>query len=719
MAVTIGQAIPRREDARLVTGRGRFAGDALPGAAWLAVVRSPHAHARVRSVDLQGGIQRGGIVAWDHASLPVIERSLPDPRVEGLAYHPRPLLAAGEVRYQGEGVAAVVASTAAEAADAAEGVVVDYEPLPAASDPEHGQALGESRLGYGDVDSAFAGAPVVVRRTLRLARVTGAAIEPRAVVVEPVGEGLLVHASTQWTYGVRDAIARALGREREHVAVVAPDVGGAFGGKGLPYPEDVLVAAAATALGRPVRWVATRSEEMASSYQAHGTSFTVEVGAELDGTLRGMRAHFFHNAGAYTAALFAQAENLAGHLLSLYRVPALDVRVDFRLTNTAPARFIRGGGRPVGNLAAERVLDLLADELGIDRVEIRRRNLVRRLPHQPGLRIAGTPVVLDGSDYGSMLDAVVDSLAEDKEAGVGVGVACGVESSGIGFPEPVGMHLSTDGTLSVRLASTPQGQGHETVFAQVAAERFGWPLDRVRVLAADTRLLPSGQLTAASRSAIEIGNGTASAAVALRRRVLELAAERLEAAPEDLELDLSGIHVRGTNRGVPLIETDVVETYRAERPRSWGPNVHGARVRVDPETGSVSLLDYAIAHDVGPAINPHVVEGQVHGGLAHGLGYALFEALPYREDATLAGTTFLDYLLAAPPEVAIEPRLLHFESPSTQSAEGFRGVGEAGTIPAPAAVLSAIEAALSSCGVEARLDDLPVTPEQVIDAMRT
>jgi aerobic carbon-monoxide dehydrogenase large subunit len=715
----IGEPLACREHPRLVTGRGRFAADALPGAAVMAFVRSPYAHARIGLVDLSTALATPGILAaWDVASIPVANRHLPG-QPPDLANLPRPLLAAGEAKYQGEAVVALVAESAAQAADVAESITVDYRPLDATADVAQGELLFESRLGYGDAEAAFRDAPVRVRRALRLGRVTGASMEPRAVAAQPAGEGLVVFASTQWTYGVRDAIARAIDMPRDVITVISGDVGGAFGGKGFPYPEDVLVAVAARALNRPVRWSATRSEETASSAQAHGMWFEVEAAADSDGRLRGLRARFLHNVGAYTAALGAQAENLAGHMLSLYDFPALDVRVEFRLTNTAPTRFIRGGGRPVGNLAVERAMDALADEVGLDRLEVRRRNLVSTLPHTPGLRIAGSDIVLDGADYRGIVEAVAAALPSSGEPGVGEGFACGVESSGIGRPELLGMQLGKDGTLTVRLPSTPQGQCHETAFAQIAAERFGWPLERVRVLAGDTRLLATGNLTAASRSAIEMGNGTAVAARALRRRVLEVAAERLEASLDDLELLPGGVRVRGTDRCASLDalgDVDVVVSYQPERPRSWGPNVHGARVRVDPETGSVSLLDYVIAHDAGPKINPRVVEGQIQGGFVHGLGYTLFEALPFREDGSLAGTTFLDYLVPSAAEVPIQPRLIDFESLSTQNAEGFRGVGEAGTIPAPAAIISAIELALRTLRAGACVDWLPVTPESIVDA---
>jgi len=287
-----------------------------------------------------------------------------------------------------------------------------------------------------------------------------------------------------------------------------------------------------------------------------------------------------------------------------------------------------------------------------------------------------------------MLEAVVETVSAPPEPGTGWGVACGIESSGIGRPAGARIALDPDGQVTVKLGSTPHGQGHLTAFAQLAAERLGWPLERVTVLAGDTRHGPPGAQTAASRSAIEFGNATALAAAELRERI--------------------------EGQGLPAEGLELAVEYTPRRPRSWGPNCHAARVRVDAETGRVELLDYAVAHDAGPLINPAIVEGQVWGGLAHAIGYALFEELAYEEDGRLAGSTFLDYLLPGPPEVPLTPRILHFETPSTQNEEGFRGVGESGTIPAPAAILSAIESALRSLGRDVALSVLPATPERII-----
>ena len=694
----------------LLTGEARFAADLLPGAAVLAIARSIHPHARIRRTRLDAARRLPGVVAaWDAASLPVGSRVLPDPEVAGVDHRPRVVLAGDEARYQGEPVAVVVAETAAEATDAVEALDVDYEVLP----PVH-QLGGAVRLGFGDVEAALASATVRLRRRFRCARVTAAAIEPRAVAAEPAGGGVLMHSSTQWTFGVRDAVAAALGLPVEEVGVVAANVGGAFGGKGFPYPEEVLVAAAARALQRPVRWVATRSEETAASSQAHGIEFEVEVGAAPDGRLLGVHAGFRHDMGAYSAAAFAQAENLATHMLSLYRLPALQAEIELWFSSHAPARFVRGGARPLGNFAIERMLDFLADELSLDRLEVRRRNLLSDadLPFEPG--VGG--VVIDGGGFVEMLESAAAAVSGTG----GVGVAAGVESSGIGRPEAARLRIDPDGRISVLVGSTPHGQGHRTVFAQVAAERLGWPLDSVTVFAGDTRLGGWSPQTAASRSAIEVGSAVSAAATTLRHRLLDVASERLEADPGDLDLGPAGAGVRGApGSGRPWSDLapaglEVEEVFSPARPRSWGANCHAARVHVDFETGEVCLLAHAVAHDAGAVINPAVVEGQVHGGLAHGIGYALFEELAYDPEAGLRGATFLDYSIPGPPEVAIAPSILPFESHSTQNPDGFRGVGEAGTIPAPAAILSAIEAALRGLGITIQLTELPVTPERLL-----
>ena len=709
----IGARLRRREDPDLVRGRGRYAADVLPEAAVLAVVRSPYPHARILAVDLEPVRRLTGVLAvWDAASMPVAELLLPDPVVSGINHRPRPVLAEDRARYQGEPVAAVVAETAAQAADAAEALAVGYEPLSPA--PE---LAGVVELGYGDGDAMDAAA-VRISRRFRLARVTAAAIEPRAAAAELAGEGLVLYSSTQWTFGVRDAVARSLSMPQENVVVVAEDVGGAFGGKGFPYPEEVLVAAAARALGRPVRWVGTRSEETAASAQAHGMEFEIELGADSQAGLVAARARFRHDLGAYSAAAFAQAENLVGHMLSIYRLPALQATVELWYSHRAPSRFIRGGARPLGNFAIERMLDFLADELGLDRLELRLRNTLRDDELPDGSTFAG--IVRDGAGYSQMLTDAARAAGEAAGPFEGVGVAGGIESSGIGRPQAARAALAADGGATVLIGSTPQGQGHRTAFAQVAAERLGWPVERLEVHAGDSRLLGGSAQTAASRSAIEMGNSVAAAAGALRRRLLKLAAEALEADPADLEIGPTGAAVRGVpGRLRPwqeLLPEDglaVEESFAPPRPRSWGPNCHAARVDVDPETGEVRLIAHAVCHDAGRAINPALVEGQVQGGLAHGLGYALLEELAYDGEDNLRGTTFLDYAIPGPPELPVTPALVHFDTPTSQNPEGFRGVGEAGTIPAPAAIASAIEAALRRSGVRVELTELPITPERL------
>ena len=392
----------RREDPKLITGRGRYAGDIRPdGLAHLVLVRSAQPHARLNSVETEATRTMPGVIAvWTAEDLPESARAIPDWLPRGMTPRPRLVLAQGEVNYVGEAIAAVVAETAYQAADAAEAVFADLEPLPAVGTLEAALAPGAPVVhegtetnaggGYdrsaGDVEAAFAGDPVTVKERFRIARIAGAAMEPRAVTVEPAGDGLRIWTSTQHTYGVRDRVAELLGLEKAAVQVLAEDVGGGFGPKAQVYPEEVLTAFAALRLKRPVRWVATRSEDTATTVHAHGTIFEVELAADPDGKLRGLRGRVWHDVGAYPASGPAQPGLMIAHLLSAYRLPALKVEAILVHTNTASTGFVRGGGRPVGNFVIERMLDRLARRLGLDPAEVRRRNLVPadRMPFDTG-----------------------------------------------------------------------------------------------------------------------------------------------------------------------------------------------------------------------------------------------------------------------------------------------------------------------------------------------
>jgi carbon-monoxide dehydrogenase large subunit len=722
----IGSRRPRREDPPLLTGDARFAGDhAPPGLAHLVAVRAPIPHGRLRSIGLDAARGRPGVLAaWSASDFPHLG-TLAGLPVGGAQLRERPVLPDTEVRYAGEAVAVVIAETAAGAADAASMVEVDVEPREATSDPLSGEVATTVERGFGDIDAAFADSPVVVSVRLKLARVTGGYIEPRATTAFLEGGVLCVFTSTQNVFGVQEAIAKCLGLPKEGVRVVARHVGGAFGAKGFPVAEEVLTAAAALRLRRPVRWVATRSEDMVAGTQSHGTVLELELAAERDGRMRGLRGRIWHPIGAYSASGPGQADNIASHLLSAYRLPAMHVTVDLVYTNTPPSGFIRGGGREVGNFAIERLVDRLARDLRLDPVEVRRRNLVppSAMPYETGYRTPRINAVFDGGDYPAMLDAAWAAVGGDafriaRPAAQGLGIACFTESTGIGEPEHARVEIDTTGRVTVFIGTTPQGQGHETAAAMVAGEHLGWPAEMITVAAGDSAAVPTGRNTAASRSAVEMGSAVGIAAGAARRKLLEVAAERLEAAPEDIELSPAGAGVRGVqDRRVTLQELipnglEVAEVYDPERRRAYAAGCAAIVAEVDVETGGVQVRRHVFVHDVGRPINPLVVEGQVHGGAAHGLGYALFEEFAYDSDAAPRTSGFLDYSIVSTGEV-VEPETSDIDTPSPSNPGGFRGAGEGATIPVAAAVASAVEDALMSVGVDVFISELPISPDRL------
>lgn len=739
----IGQRVRRLEDPPLLVGRGTYAGDPrLEGLLHMAVYRSPLAHARVRSLDLTAVRQASGVVAaWSAADLPELAGGLGDPGARGRSSHPRPVLGREVARYQGEPLAVVVARSPYEAADALSLVEADLEQLPAAPTLELALAEGaplvhedlESNVagvlhrGFGDAEAAFAGAGVTVSATFELPRICGGYMEPRTVTGEWRDGTLTLWCSTQWTFGVRDRVAELLGLDKEKVRVLAPDVGGGFGPKGEVYPEEVLVAAAVVRLGRPVRWVASRSEDTSATAHAHGTRISAELAADHDGTLRGLRALIVHDVGAYTASGAGQPEIMLAHMISVYRLPALSVKAQLVHTNTVPTGFVRGGGRPVGNFVVERLMDFLAHRLGLDPVEVRRRNLIhpQQMPYDTGLPSGRETVVYDGGDYPRLLAVVEEALAGVREGPrpdarlVGRGIACCVEATGFGRREPGRVRLEKDGRVRLFVGSTPQGQGHRTMAAQVLGARLGWPLEKIEVTAGDTGVVDWALLTAGSRSTVQVGNAAAAAGTSLRRLLLERAAEVLEADPADLVLEDGRVFVRGApSKAVSALEAvppeglEVWEHFDPAAPLTYSSGCHGAVVSVDPETGWVDVERYVIAHDTGRVVNPTLLEGQLHGGLLHGLGYALYEEAAYTEDGQLATATFLDYSVPSISE-AVRPQLRGLGTPTQTNPEGFKGVGESGTIPVPAAIAAAVERALRHLNPSVVVTRLPLTPERV------
>ena len=746
----IGRRVRRVEDERLVTGRGRYAGDIkVDGLVHIAFCRSTMPHARIIAIDRAAAREMPGVVAvWTADDLPEIAAGLSDFVPQGIEERGRPILNRDEVNYIGEAFALVVAETEYQAHDAAEQVLADLDPLPgvggvvaasAADSPTvHADmktnVAQTSHTNYGDIKQAFSGDAITAKIRLTTARVAGAAMEPRVVTAAPDADthGLRVWTSTQNVFGVRGAIASALGVEEDEVRVLAEDVGGGFGAKGSPFPEEVLTALVAWRLKRPARWTATRSEDGATTAQGHGSVIEIEVAAGRDGKLRGLRGRLLHDIGAYAGSGSGQPAIIISHMLSAYVQPAMDFESQIVYTNTLPTGFIRGGGRPLGNYAMERVMDRLARKLGVEPVELRRRNLIQpeQMPYKTGFPGGRSGLVYDSGDYPKLLQLAEQSLRGGQSDGsadgrlIGVGFACCVESTGFGRGEPARLRLLKDGTAQLFIGSTPQGQGHETMAAVVVADRLGWPLERIKVTAGDTTHVPFALLTAGSRSAVMVGNAASMAAVAMRKRLLERAVEVLEADAGDLVLEDGVIGVRGAPaKSIPATDLlpeegfEVLESFDPKMPIAYSSGCHAATVAIDPETGQVEVLRYVIAHDVGQTINALTVEGQMHGGFAHGLGYALYEAAVYDADGAYRTPSFLDYTIVSAGEVGPGPELVHFETKTQANTEGFKGAGESGTIPVPAAISNAVEDALRKRKPDAVVDRIPITPDRIVELL--
>ena len=746
----IGRPMRRLEDERLITGRGRYAGDIkLDGTLHLALRRSPMPHARIDAIDISGAKAMPGVIAvWTASDLPEAAPGLTDFGPTGIVQRGRPILTNDEVNYAGEAYAVVVAETEYQARDAAEAIAGELDPLPGVGDVITATANGapkvhsdtESNIAhssstmFGDIKAAFAADSVTAKIRLTTSRVVGAAMEPRTVTATYEDGGVKVWTSTQNVFGVRSTIASILGLPESKVRVLAEDVGGGFGVKGSVFPEEVLTALAALRLKRPVRWVATRSEDGATTAQGHGTVLELELAASPDGKLRGLRGRVIHDIGAYSASGAGQPGIIIPHMVSTYVLPAMDMEAELVYTNTVPTGFVRGGGRPLGNYGMERVMDRLALALGVDPATVRKRNMIKpeQIPYTTGIPAGSSGYVYDSGNYPRLLELALDKLAYDEKRDrgrdgklVGMGIACCVESTSFGRGEPAKLRIGKDGTARLFVGSTPQGQGHQTIAAQVAADRLGWQLDKIEVTAGDTEHVPFALLTAGSRSAVMVGNATARAATAMRKKLLDRAGEVLEADVQDLVLEDGIIEVRGAPAKrmpatdvVPDEGLEVLESFDPGRPLTFSSGCHAAVVSVDPETGHVEVVRYVIVHDTGKAINTRLVEGQMHGGYAHGLGYALYESAVYEPDGTFRSASLLDYTIVSAAEVAVLPELIHMDTPTDTNPEGFKGAGESGTIPVPAAIANAVEDALRKRNPEAVVDRLPITPDRIVEMLR-
>ncbi|HEX6989983.1 MAG TPA: xanthine dehydrogenase family protein molybdopterin-binding subunit [Bacillota bacterium] len=739
----------RVEDRRLLRGRGRFV-DNLPidDALVACFVRSPHAAALIDGVDARAALALDGVVAVFTAGnlpgaatpLPVMipHPDLPDGRMPGA-------LAAGRVRFAGEAVALVVARDRYVAEDAAERVVVEWQPLPVVSGiaaaldgavrvhedlPDN--VAGRSRQRAGDPEAAFARADRHLRFDLRIHRGSAQPMETRAVAAVPgLGGSLRVWASTQAPHRLRAVLAQILGEDPETIRVTAPDVGGGFGAKGYAYPEYVAVALAARALGRPVRWMDDRRENLLAMVQERDQWYDVEVALDATGRVTALRARIFHDMGAYAPYSFVQAGNAMVHLPGPYRIEHLDIEAVNLYTNAVPTGPLRGAGRPQGALVMERVMDRVARATGADPAEVRRRHFVpvEAMPYATGLKAAGRPVRYDGGDYRLAFETALSALGPVPEPSAGMrwgrGVAAYVESTGSGPFEGCRVWLDEQGILHAASGSSPQGQGHETTLGQLVAHALGLPFGHVQVHTGDTGLIPRGIGTFGSRTAPVAGPAAAAAAARLRRQILEFAAGLLEVAPGDLSLDEEGVSVRGApSRRRTFAELArqaaamgrVLEAVEYFEPpgNTWSYGAMGVIVGIDEATGSVTIRDAVFVHDCGPVIHPVIVEGQVMGGIAHGIGNALLEEAIYDASGQLLTATWMDYLLPGACEVP-QVRMVHLHTPTDVNPLGLRGAGEGGVMPVAAALAQAIE---DACGGRIWLDRFPMTGSRLWQALQ-
>ena len=776
----IGAPVPRKEDARFLTGRGRFVADIVfPGELHCAFVRSPHAHARLGRIDMAAARRMPGVVAiFTGADLEADAvgpmRSLwPLKMADGrmMAEPPRWALARGTVRHVGEAVAAVIAESREAAGDAAECVEIDYAPLAAVTSardalgkgaPElHRAAPGNLcfRWTRGDaaaVEAAFARAAHVTKIDLVNHRIAGAAIEPRAVIGVPDGAGFTLYAATQVPHHVRRLVTEQLGIPEGAIRVVSPDVGGGFGYKGKHYPEETTIAWAARRLGRPVKWVASRNESFLSDNQARDHATHAELALGRDGEFLGLRVSTIANLGAYVSTVGAAIPSAiySALLAGLYRTPAIHIEVTGVFTTTLPTDAYRGAGRPEACYVLERLADRAARALGIDRAEIRRRNLIPRaaMPYK-------TPIgpTYDGGDFPAIFEQALaagdyagfgvrrrESEARGKQRGIGL--ACYLESSGVapsrlagmmgaraGFFESAEIRVEPDGGLRAFLGTHNHGQGHATSFAQILADRLGVPLAKIDIVEGDTAAVPYGTGTFGSRSIAVGGSALDRAAMKIVAKGKRIAAHLLEAAEADIEFAKGSFRVAGTDRALafaavaraayiphnyPLdkLEPGLVESAFYDPPNfAFSNGAHVCEVEIDPDTGSVRLLRYTAVDDVGTVINPIIVEGQVHGGLAQGIGQALLERCVY-EDGQLLSASFLDYAMPRAGDLPNFASSVDERQPCTHNPLGAKGCGESGTIGAPAAVVSAVLDALAPLGVGDIA--MPLTPERVWRAIR-
>jgi carbon-monoxide dehydrogenase large subunit len=773
----VGRAMRRKEDPRMITGRATFVEDiSVPGMLWAAIVRSPEAHAAIVSIDKSAAEQRDDVVAvftgedmaGDFAGPMAMVWSPPGVPINTPENWP---LSKGEVKHVGDAVAVVVGTDRYGVVDAAEQVFVEYAPKPVVVDPERALEQGSPlvwesfgtnrthvwRVSGGEIDAAIADADVVVEQRIVNHRTAGGAIELRGALGDPHGERITLYSATQVPHIARFVLSLVTGIPEDRLRVVAPDVGGGFGSKLQVYGEEALILALAKRLRRPVKWIETRSENLMAAHHGRDQVNYVTLAAKRDGTLTGCKVRIVCDLGAYQLLLTPFIPELGFPVMGgCYRIPAIDLTFEGVFTNKMCTDAIRGAGRPEGTYWIELTMDRLASELGMDPLELRRKNFIAKadFPFTTALGIT-----YDSGDYHGTLDRLLEHLdldafrreqAELRERGTyrGVGFStyvevCGLAPSRAVGPQGVGLQAAyfesaavrvhPTGSATVFTGTSPHGQGHETGFSQIAADRLGIDPERIQVVHGDTDQGPWGWGTYGSRSLAVGGEAVARAANKVQEKAKRICAALLEADPEDIELADGKFRVRGSPdkfktmaeiagaAHVPPQELPTEIEPGLEETAFYDPEnfvfpfgAHACVVEVDVETGKVDVVRYVAVDDCGPAINPMLIDGQIHGGITHAIGQALYEQVVYDEQGQLVTGTLVDYGMPTAAELpSFETD--RTETPSPVNSLGVKGVGEAGTIGATPAITAAVLDALAPLGVE--WIDMPLTPMRVWEAI--
>ena len=772
MAKLIGKRITRNEDPRLLTGQALFVDDVeLPGMLHAAFLRSEYAHARLKGVDVSAALERPGVVAaftaedMGDAWSPGPPLVIPPPTIEEVEFHTRTQvpLVKDKVRHAGEPIAIVIAESRYIAEDALDDIVVDLEPLEVVADIE--RALDtDSPLVHDDLESNLAAhlvqekgdyaavreqADKVIKRRIVIERGIAGAMENRGIVAswDNKQQQLTIWDTTQSPIPIRNGLASMFGLSEHQVRVIAPFVGGGFGPKIMMfYPEEVLLTWSTLKMGKPIKWIEDRRENFYATTQERGQVHDVELALTSDGRILGMRDDFLHDTGAYDPYGLTIPLNTQCHALGPYDIPNFSSDLKVVFTNKTLTTPVRGAGRPQGVFVIERMLDIAAKELGIDRAEIRKRNYLPKdvFPYD-NLIIdqAFSSFVIDSGDYLPAMEKALEMIEYEKfiqeeqprlrEEGrrVGIGVVSFIETTGVGPYEGARVTIESSGKVSTATGVGTQGQGHFTTFAQIVAEQLGVDVRDVHLVTGDTAQFHWGTGTFASRGAVVAANAVNAAASIVRGKVLKLASEVLETPEEELELEdgvvrVADIPTRSISLGdlaqranplrgavEPGTEPGLEATaYFGPKYGATAFGTHAMIVEVDPETMMVEIKRYIVVEDCGTVLNPLIVEGQIHGGVAHGIGNSFYEKLVFDENGQLLNASFADYLIPTAAEVpTIE--IAHQETPSPLNPLGSKGVGEAGAIPVPALFAQAVENALNKDGLE--ILESPLSPQMLFE----